>query len=437
MNPSPKIRRMRSAIRTTAAVFGALALTVAACTPPSESPSTPTSPPTSSSAAPTLSTSPQSPKPAAQPAVTTPLLASVVAAPVPVPATDGKDHLAYELQLTNALSQEVTITSLAVLAGDKTLLTLAGDQLAYWTRILGSSQQPTTKVGPGLSALVWLDVAVERPADGSAPTIPTNLSHTISVSLAQPQPPLLPAAMTETVAPVTVQTRKPAVISPPLAGPNWLDVDSCCALGAHRSALNPLNGQLWGAERFAIDYVQLGPDGRVFTGDRSKPASYPYFGADIHAVADGPVITVVDGLPEQVAGKIPTGLPLDQYGGNHIVQDIGGGNYAFYAHLKTGSIQVKPGEALKAGRVIAALGNTGNTDAPHLHFHVMSTPDPLRSDGLPFVFSSFTLDARLASLDAGDPLQEGQPAQLQPGFPARDETNVSPLVLDVMSYAAG
>jgi len=58
--------------------------------------------------------------------------------------------------------------------------------------------------------------------------------------------------------------------------------------------------------------------------------NYPYFGADIHAVADGPVVAVVDGLPEQVAGKDPTGLPLDQYGGNHIVQDIGGGNYAFY-----------------------------------------------------------------------------------------------------------
>ena len=45
---------------------------------------------------------------------------------------------------------------------------------------------------------------------------------------------------------------------------------------------------------------------------------------------------MLDGLPEQVAGRIPTGLPLDQYGGNHVVQDIGGGNYAFYAHLKTG-----------------------------------------------------------------------------------------------------
>ena len=111
--------------------------------------------------------------------------------------------------------------------------------------------------------------------------------------------------MTETVAPVTVQTRKPVVIAPPLDGPNWLDANSCCDMTAHRMALNPLNGQLWAAERFAIDYVQLGPDGRMFAGDKAKPESYPYFGADIHAVADGPVVAVVDGLPEQVAGQDP------------------------------------------------------------------------------------------------------------------------------------
>ena len=35
-----------------------------------------------------------------------PLIGSAVAAPVPVPATDGRTHLAYELQLTNALAQE-------------------------------------------------------------------------------------------------------------------------------------------------------------------------------------------------------------------------------------------------------------------------------------------------------------------------------------------
>ena len=66
----------------------------------------------------------------------------------------------------------------------------------------------------------------------------------------------------------------------------------------------------------------------MFTGDKAKPESYPFFGADIHAVADGPVVAVLDGLPEQIPGETPTGLPLDQYGGNHIVQDIGDGNYA-------------------------------------------------------------------------------------------------------------
>ena len=426
---------MQLGIRTTAAVFGALALTIASCSPSSKSPSNPsgTSTPPSSSA---TATSPAPESAAAQPAVVTPLLATVVAAPIPVAATDGKDHLAYELQLTNALAQELTLTSLAVLAGDKTLLTLSGDKLAYWTRILGNPA-PTTKLGPGQSALVWLDVAVERPADGGPSNIPTTLAHAIGVAIPEPMPPLFPATMTETVAPVTVSTRRPAVISSPLDGPNWLDGNSCCDMTAHRMAMSPLNGQLWVAERFAIDYVALGPDGRLFTGDKTKPESYPYFGADIHAVADGPVVAVVDGLPEQVAGKSPTGLPLDQYGGNYIVQDIGGGNYAFYAHLQTQSVKVKPGDQLKTGQVIAALGNTGNTDAPHLHFHVMSTPDPLASNGVPFVFSAFKLDSRVGSQDAIGPLMDGQPAQLQPGFAARDETDVSPLVLDVMTYAAG
>lgn len=365
------------------------------------------------------------------PAVVTPVVASVVAAPIPVPATDGKDHLAYELQLTNTLTQEVTLTSLAVVAGDQTLMTLSGNNLAYWTRVIGNTS-PTTKLGPGQTALVWLDVVVDEPA-----TVPEKLTHAIGISVPKPQPPLLPATMTETVGQVSVQTRMPVVIAPPLDGPNWLDGDSCCDMTAHRMALNPLNGQLWAAERFAIDYVQIGPGGRIFAGDKTKPESYPYFGTDIHAVADGKVVSVLDGLPEQVAGRSPTGLPLDQYGGNHIVQDIGDGNYAFYAHLKTGSVKVKPGDELTTGQVIGSLGNTGNSDAPHLHFHVMSTPDPLASDGLPFVFSSFKVNSRMVSQDALDALLNGQPAQLQPGFAVRDETDVSPLVLDVMTYATG
>jgi hypothetical protein len=358
-----------------------------------------------------------------------PLLASVVSQPVPVPATDGKVHLAYELLLTNSLSQELTLTSLGVRAGERTLLSLPGDHLAYWTRVLGS-QTPTNKIGPAQAAAVWLDVALDKGA-----AVPGVLVHSIGISLPQPQPPLFPASLTETVAAVSVQTRKPSAIAPPLIGPNWVDGNSCCDMTPHRMALNPLNGQLWAAERFAIDYVQLGPDLRMFHGDKTRLDSYVGYGADIHAVADGRVVAVRDGLPEQVPGKDPVGLPLDQYAGNYVVEVMSDGSYVLYGHLKTGSIKVQVGDRTTPGQVIASLGNTGNSDGPHLHFHIMSGPDPLRSDGLPFVLSSFTLTGRIASANPEEAIQAGQPAPMEPGFAARPESDVSPLVFDVMSYA--
>ena len=150
-------------------------------------------------------------------------------------------------------------------------------------------------------------------------------------------------------------------------------------------------------------------------------------------MTDGPVVIATDGLEEQVAGKNPTGLTLDQYPGNHIVQDLGDGNYAMYAHIKTGSIKVKPGDQVKAGQLIGSVGNTGNTNGPHLHFQVMNGPDPLRADGLPFVFDSFRLDSRVSPTD--EAIDDGQPAVMQPGVTPRDETDVSPLSFDVMTYA--
>ncbi len=65
----------------------------------------------------------------------------------------------------------------------------------------------------------------------------------------------------------------------------------------------------------------------------------------------------------------------------------------------------------------------------------MDSPDPLRSDGLPFVFTSFRLDAQTASIDVFDTLIAGKPAPLRPGSHARDESEVTPLVSDVMDYS--
>ncbi len=360
----------------------------------------------------------------------TPLIGSALAQPVPVPGTDGRTHLAYELTLTNTLGGNATLNSLTARAGDRNLLTLSGDNLKYWTRALGNPGTPTTVIPPGGTALVWLDVVLDNGA-----TAPTDITHSVDVTVAKPLPGLVGANVTQDVAAVAVSNHKPVSITPPLNGPNWVNASGCCDMTSHRMAANPINGKLWVSERFAIDYVQLTNDFRLFTGDPTKLESYAYFSAPIHAVGEGKVVAVVDDLPEQVPSKSPSGLPLDQYGGNHVVQDLGDGNFAFYAHLKPGSITVEPGDELTAGQQIAALGNSGNTDAPHLHFHVMDNPDPLAANGLPFVIKSFGLDQRVASQAGLDKLFTGQPAPLQPGFAARDETEVSPLVLDVMNYA--
>ena len=405
----------------------AVGVMVAACSSaPAPETATTTGTPTGSTTG--TPPAPATPAATAEPSVLTPVIAHAVAEPIPVPATDGKTHLVYELALTNTLSQDVTLTSLAVRDGDRTLLDLPADAIGAWTRLFGTPS-PTTVLGPAQSAYVWLDVAL---TDGAP--VPERLTHALGISLRQPQPPLIPATLTENVAPVAVQKRRPIVIRPPLTGPNWLDADGCCGISGHRGALNPINGQAWAAERFAIDYLQLTPDGRLFTGPSTDLAGFPYYGADIHAVADGPVVSVADGMPEAVPFAAPTGLALDQYPGNHVVQDLGDGNYALYAHLQTGSIAVKPGDRLSAGQVLERLGNTGNTDAPHLHFHVMSTPDPLRADGLPFVFSSFDLQATLP--DSQDALSAGRPATMPPPSPPRPQRDVMPLQDDLMTYAA-
>ncbi len=91
---------MPTRARSIVAVLFAVALTVASC-------SSATDGQQGTAQSPSATTSSTSPE---VPAAFTPVLAKVLAAPVPVPATDGKTHLAYELELTNTLNQEVTLT---------------------------------------------------------------------------------------------------------------------------------------------------------------------------------------------------------------------------------------------------------------------------------------------------------------------------------------
>ncbi|MHA1420224.1 MAG: M23 family metallopeptidase [Candidatus Heimdallarchaeaceae archaeon] len=132
-----------------------------------------------------------------------------------------------------------------------------------------------------------------------------------------------------------------------------------------------------------------------------KNESHTFYGEKVIAIADGVIVDSFDQLPDNpTAGEY---LPEEDLGkiiaesgylpiaaGNYIVIKHPGEEYSFYAHLIPNSLKVKIGEKVKQGQVIGLLGNSGNSTAPHLHFHLMQGPDPLSARGLPCSFTNLT-----------------------------------------------
>jgi murein DD-endopeptidase MepM/ murein hydrolase activator NlpD len=177
-----------------------------------------------------------------------------------------------------------------------------------------------------------------------------------------------------------------------------------------------------------VDWEQLDPQGRIYAGARDDPASYAIFGKEVLAVADATVVTVVDGLPNQLPGKLPVGLPIEEADGNSVVLELGGERYALYAHLQRGSINVRTGDTVHKGQVIARVGNSGNTLAPHLHFHVMDSSSPLGSNGLPYAIDRFQVTGRSPGTKAFDAAEAaGTPLAITPFVPPREVANALPL----------
>jgi hypothetical protein len=88
-------------------------------------------------------------------------------------------------------------------------------------------------------------------------------------------------------------------------------------------------------------------------------------------------------------------ITLDNVLGNYVVLDCGQSRFATYAHLKPGSIKVKTGDNIRAGQALGLLGNSGNSDAPHLHFQMTDGNAPLGSEGIPYAIQSFIQSAVL------------------------------------------
>lgn len=62
------------------------------------------------------------------------------------------------------------------------------------------------------------------------------------------------------------------------------------------------------------------------------------------------------------------------------------GTMGVYLHLKQSSVQVREGQRVRAGDLLAKSGNTGNSTGPHLHFVVQKNTG-LNTVSIPFEFS--------------------------------------------------
>lgn len=318
---------------------------------------------------------------------------------VPKPPTvgtgEGASFLVYELHVTNFSPRPMTLRQVDVVTGDAThraLLSLADTALQHSLTRPGLTIKMDERpmIGPGLRAVVFLWVPVE------ARTAPASIVNRVTVAQGSGDS----AKVSTLDGPAVPVTPSVVVIGPPLRGGPWLAANGPSNTSGHRRALIPVGGVPSISQRFAIDYVKLGSDGKTYTGDSLVNRNYLAEGNDALAVADGRVSEVKDGIPENVPGIDSRAVPitLETIGGNHVIIDLGQGRFAFYAHLQPGSIRVKVGDRVKRGQVIGLVGNTGNSTEPHLHFHISDSSSPLGSEGVPYAHESFEVVGNCRSL---------------------------------------
>jgi len=129
------------------------------------------------------------------------------------------------------------------------------------------------------------------------------------------------------------------------------------------------------------------------------------WGQPVHAAAGGEVVAALDGVGERrrihvvreswialrnarAYGRGRPPLDTGRLAGNHVIIRTGD-VYALYAHLVPGSVAVVAGQDVAAGDEIGEVGHTGNSTAPHLHFHLMDAADPVHARGIPCAFAHY------------------------------------------------
>jgi len=122
--------------------------------------------------------------------------------------------------------------------------------------------------------------------------------------------------------------------------------------------------------KFAFDFVIADDKQKTFKVPGDKTTDFYCFDLPVLAPADGFVVTLEDGIPDNAIGDVN----LDKNWGNAIVIKHGDFLFSKITHIKEGSFKVKLGDYVKKGDLLAKCGNSGRSPEPHIHFQMQSTP---------------------------------------------------------------
>lgn len=161
-------------------------------------------------------------------------------------------------------------------------------------------------------------------------------------------------------------------LAAPLQGEGYCVISGGASpvLNFHMATLAP-GREAYRGQSYGLDFIAFSRTGLRTRGDRwleplpRAPSAYRIFGAPIHAPCAGVVVAAVDGLPDQPAGV----ADRSHMAGNHVILQCEGYE-VLLAHMRQGSLRVRAGERLDVDAPLGQVGNTGNTDEPHLHVSV-------------------------------------------------------------------
>ena len=332
------------------------------------------------------------------------LAGSVLTRPRAVRGTDGRFHIPYELVLTGATTFAVEVEQVEVRDAktQRVLLSLAGPDLRSRMNPVGDTPAgvppvyppplpSATLLAPSGSAVVWLDVVVQRKAD-----LPKALEHLVVSSIRRPGEES--TRFSSLVGRVSLRPRKPLPLGPPVGSGIWVAAEGCCDDPTHhRRGLLAVDGNWVVPQRFAIDWIKLDESHRAWVGDPTQLSSYFSYGEPLIAAADGTVVVARDGVADTPPPDDPPPPPLAGLPGNHVTLRIRPGVYLLYAHMQPGSVRVRVGQRVRRGQVLGLLGNSGASATPHCHVQVQ-IGQSFVSDGLPFVFRRFQLLGQITTV---------------------------------------